>query len=136
MTLATPDYIIIASAFAVAVMGSFGGFSGSLAFLLASIAGGFTGKVGWGMSADFISGAWGRVVAVMVASLVVFGLVRLIVRKLVAGLLAQPADAIFGFLVGLLTGFALSGLAVTLLGPDFLALLSEKSEILSYLPIP
>jgi hypothetical protein len=136
MTLAAPDYAIIASSVAVATVGAFGGFSGSLAFLLASVAGGFAGKTGWTLIADYIPATWGRAVAVLALGLVVFGIVRLVVRKLVAGLLAQPADAIFGFLTGALTGFALAGLAVTLLGPDHLALFSAKSELMAYLPWP
>ena len=37
-------------------------------------------------------------------TLLAFGIVRLIVKKLVNGLLAQPSDAIFGFLVGAALG--------------------------------
>ena len=88
------------------------------------------------MMAPVTTHVWGRVVAVLALGLVVFGLVRLVVRKLVAGLLAQPADAIFGFLTGAVTGFALAGLAVTLLGPDHLAFFSAKSELLAWLPWP
>ena len=49
------------------------------------------------------------------ATLLGFGLVRLIVKRLVNGLLAQPTDAIFGFVIGaafgaaLLVGWAYSG---------------------------
>ena len=52
----------------------------------------------------------------LVALLVAFGIVRALVRRFVNGLLAQPADAIFGFLTGLvvvallLAGWAFSGL--------------------------
>ena len=52
----------------------------------------------------------------LVATLLAFGLVRLIVKKLVNGLLAQPTDALFGMLIGaglgvlLLIAWARSGL--------------------------
>ena len=133
MTLTPPDYAIICSALAVAIIGAFGGFSGSLAFLLASVAGGAVGKFGWGFSAHHLNSEWSRAVAVLAASLTVFGLVRWAVRKMVAGLLAQPADAIFGFLTGAVTGFALAAAAVYVLGPDNLALITAKSELLGYI---
>ena len=59
---------------------------------------------------------WVRALAVLAGLLVVFGIVRALVRRFVNGLLAQPADAIFGFLAGVLlvalvaVGWAVSGL--------------------------
>jgi hypothetical protein len=133
MTLAPPDYAILCSALAVAIVGAFGGFSGALAFLLASVAGGAAGKFGWGLSAHWLNGEWSRAVAVLAVSLIIFGLVRWAVRKTVSGILAQPADAIFGFLTGAVTGFALAAAAVYVLGPDTLALIAAKGEMLGYL---
>ena len=49
-----------------------------------------------------------RGAATLVAALLAFGLVRLVVKRLVNGLLAQPSDALFGFAVG-------AGLGVLLL---------------------
>ena len=57
-----------------------------------------------------------RAAVTLVASLFAFGIVRLAVKKLVNGLLAQPTDAIFGMLVGaaggslLAVGWAWSGM--------------------------
>ena len=52
----------------------------------------------------------------VVIGLVAFGIVRMIIRKIVHGMLAQPADAIFGALVAAVSGFALAVGAVFLLG--------------------
>ena len=66
--------------------------------------------------ADYVIAGLAVVSAVLVALLVAFGIVRALVRRFVNGLLAQPADAIFGFLTGLvvvallLAGWAFSGL--------------------------
>ena len=55
---------------------------------------------------DALRTTWQRAGGVLVATLLAFGLVRLIVKKLVNGLLAQPSDAIFGFLIGSALGAA------------------------------
>ena len=49
---------------------------------------------------------WQRAGGVLVATLLAFGIVRMIVKKLVNGLLAQPSDAILGFLIGAALGAA------------------------------
>lgn len=134
MTLFTPDYVIIAVALAVAIVGAFGGFSGSLALLLGAIAGGAAAKYGWAFSQGRFAEVWTQVLAVLAATLVVFGLVRFIVRKLVSGMLAQPADAIFGLAVGMITGAAIAAVVVTALGPDYFAVMQERSALLALLP--
>ena len=60
--------------------------------------------VGWEQSAAYTQEMWIRAVGTLVATLLVFGIVRFIVKKLVNGLLAQPSDALFGFVVGALIG--------------------------------
>jgi len=100
----------------MAVTGLFRGFSGTLAFLLATLAAVFVGMFGWGYSASFTSVLWMRGAGTLVATLLAFGIVRLLVRKLVGGLLAQPSDAVFGLLIGasvgvlILLAWAYSGL--------------------------
>ena len=94
------DWAIVAFTIVAAVTGLFRGFSGTLAFLLACAAGVVASSLGWGFSETFADAVWMRVAGTLVFTLLVFGLVRYIVRKVVNGLLAQPADAIFGFISG------------------------------------
>ena len=88
----------------MAVLGLFRGFSGTLGFVLGVIAAAFVGSFGWAYSLSFTEVMWQRGAGVLVAALLAFGLVRLIVKRLVNGLLAQPSDAIFGFLIGAALG--------------------------------
>ena len=106
MNLLPADYALGGLAIALAVLGLFRGLSGTLAFLVATLTASATGTFGWRYSEAYLAVGWQRAGAVLIASLLAFGLVRVVVRKLVNGALAQPADAIFGFLVGLATGAA------------------------------
>ena len=98
------DYAICGITVVMAVLGLFRGFSGTLGFVLGVIAAAFVGSFGWTYSLSFTAVAWQRGAGVLVAALLAFGLVRLIVKKLVNGLLAQPSDAIFGCLIGAALG--------------------------------
>lgn len=98
------DYVILAFTGAMAVLGLFRGLSGTVAFLAATSAASLAATFGWGFSAAHFEVFWQRAAAVGVGTLIVFGLVRMIVRKFVNVLLAQPGDAIFGFLSGLVLG--------------------------------
>lgn len=98
------DYVLCGLATVMAVLGLFRGFSGTLGFVLAALAATLTATFGWTLSASFTEVTWQRAGAVLVATLLAFGLVRMIVKKLVNGLLAQPSDAIFGFLIGAALG--------------------------------
>ena len=98
------DYVLCGITVVMAVLGLFRGFSGTLGFVLGVIAAAFVGSFGWTYSLSFTAVAWQRGAGVLVAALLAFGLVRLVVKKLVNGLLAQPSDAIFGFLVGAALG--------------------------------
>lgn len=97
------DYVLCAFAVFVSVTGLFRGFSGSLAFLAASGAAGSVAAFGWPWSENVTGVMWQRAGGVFIVSLLTFGLVRVIVKKTVNGLLAQPSDALFGFLTGALT---------------------------------
>ena len=88
----------------MAVLGLFRGFSGTLGFVLGAVAAACAASFGWAYSVSFTDVAWQRGAGVLVATLLAIGIVRLIVKKLVNGLLAQPSDAIFGFLVGAALG--------------------------------
>ena len=95
------DWILCGIAIVATVLGLFRGFSGTLGFAAGSCAAFFAATFGWALSADFTEVWWMRGAGVLVAALLVFGLVRLVVKKLVNGLLAQPTDALAGALVGL-----------------------------------
>ena len=110
MQLLPGDYVLCGLTLVMAVTGLFRGFSGTLAFVLATVAAGGVGVLGWPYSASFTSAPWMRGAGTLVAVLLAFGLVRLIVKKLVNGLLAQPSDALFGALIGALVGVLLLGL--------------------------
>ena len=88
-----------------------------------------TGTFGWRYSAAYLAVGWQRAGAVLVATLLAFGLVRVLVRKLVNGALAQPSDALFGCLVGLATGAAVVVAWGYLgLGLEYSALASEVAR--------
>ena len=98
------DYVICGITIVMAVLGLFRGFSGTLGFVLGAVAAAFAASFGWVYSASVTTVAWQRGAGVLVATLLVFGIVRLVVKKLVNGLLAQPSDAIFGLLIGVALG--------------------------------
>ena len=110
------DYAICAATFVSAVLCAIRGLSGLIAFAAATVVAGAVTSFGWPYSATLTSVMWQRAVGVGLAALLVFGLVRAIARKFVNGMLAQPADAIFGFLFGaalcaaIVLAWALSGL--------------------------
>lgn len=104
MDLLPADWAILAVATVMAVTGLFRGFSGTLAFFLAVGFAVLVACFGWTYSAAFSSVVWQRAAGTLVATLLAFGLVRLLVKKLVGGLLSQPSDAIFGMLVGVAFG--------------------------------
>ena len=104
MQLLPADYVLCGLAIVMAVTGLFRGFSGTLAFLLASALAALAAGFCWTLSASYSDVVWMRAVGVLVATLLAFGLVRFVVKKIVNGLLAQPADAIFGMLAGAIAG--------------------------------
>ena len=91
----------------LAVMGLFRGLSGTLAFVAAIIAAGAMAVFGWPLSETWFAAVWQRGAVTLVATLLTFGLVRLLVKRSVNGLLAQPSDAIFGCFVGMIAGLLL-----------------------------
>ena len=98
------DYALCGITVVMAVLGLFRGFSGTLGFVLGAVAAAFAGSFGWVRSAVLTDVAWQRGAGVLVATLLAFGIVRLVVKKLVNGLLAQSSDAILGFLTGAALG--------------------------------
>ena len=107
MELLPADYVLCALALVMAVMGMFRGFSGTLAFWLAGAAAAVVGSVTWPYSETVTPALWMRGGLTLLAILLSFGLVRTLVRRFVHGLLAQPADALLGFLAGAVTALLL-----------------------------
>lgn len=106
MTFLPADYAIAAAALIAGIFGLFGGFSGALAFL-AGVAGAVLSvHLGRGPLADLVASQGLRLLTLLVLALFAFGLVRLVVKKTVHGLLAQPGDALFGFLTAAVAGGA------------------------------
>ena len=106
MALESSDYVILGVSLAAAILGIFGGFSGALAFLAGVCAAVGALRFGWDFLAEHIMTPWLLVAAALVVALIAFGVVRLIVKKSVKNLLAQPADAIFGALTAAIAAFA------------------------------
>ena len=100
MELLPADYAICAATLVSAVLGAIRGLSDVVAFAAATAAAVFAASFGWPYSETLTCVVWQRAVGVGLATLLVFGIVRAISRKFVNGMLAQPADAIFGFLFG------------------------------------
>ena len=126
MELLPADYAICAATLVSAVLGAIRGLSGVVAFVAATVAAVFAASFGWPYSETLTCVVWQRAVGVGLATLLVFGIVRAIARKFVNGMLAQPADAIFGFLFGAALGAALV-LAWALSGifPEYSAIVRE-----------
>lgn len=101
MQLLPADYVLLAFGALCALVGLFRGLSGTLAFFVAIGAAVGVGDGVWLLSPPYIETVGLRALASFVAALVAFGLVRLLVKKLVNGILAQPSDALFGLLIGL-----------------------------------
>ena len=135
MELTGADYVVLAVTLGGAIIGLFIGFSGALAFLCGTAAAAAAGTFAFPMLASEIANVWVRGAAVGLGGLIVFGLVRLIVKKLVHGLVAQPGDAIFGSLTAAVSSFAVASSVVWLLGtltgePAFTSALLQK--VLAY----
>ena len=131
MTLAPPDYVVLALAAGGAITGIFIGLSGALAFFSGCLAASFAATFGWRFFASFISSGLARGLAVALVALVAFWIARAIMRKTVKVALAQPGDSILGALAAGISGFAV-GIGVVWLaqflgfpGADESSLLSE-----------
>ena len=111
MTLAPPDYVVLALAAGGAITGIFIGLSGALAFFSGCLAASFAATFGWRFFASFISSGLARGLAVALAALVAFWIARAIVRKTVKVALAQPGDSILGALAAGISGFAVYSLS-------------------------
>ena len=107
MQLLPADYAICAVAVVMALLGLFRGLSGTLAFAAASATAVFTASFGWAYSASLTDVVWQRAGGVLLATLLAYAVVRMVIKKLVNGMLSQPSDAIFGMLAGVVVAFLL-----------------------------
>lgn len=114
MNLAPPDYVILAFAVGGAVTGLFIGVSGALSFFAGTIGAVFAGRFGWAYSANYLESPLARGLAVSIATLLVFWIVRALVKRTVKFAVAQPGDAIFGAILATVSCFALGFSAVWL----------------------
>lgn len=135
MNWSVADYVILSASAIAGVAGLFIGFSGAAAFLAATVIGALSGRVVWSLSANFLETSWTRGLATAVVTLLIFGFSRWAVRRIVNGLLKQPADSCFGFLVSAITGIVLSTLAAYLIGHFHIAEIRSVfvSEISAFL---
>lgn len=123
------DWALGALALTLAIMGIFRGFSGALSFVTASASATTAAMFFWGYLTRWEMQMWVRGAITLAIALIVFGVVRAIVKKMVNGLLAQPADAIFGFLVGLLLGVLIVVIwAVSGIGHEYSNIVQEVAR--------
>lgn len=108
MVFLPADYALIAVTAVMAVLGLFRGLSGMIAFIAASVVSVFVATFGWNYTSLVSETLWVRAIADIVVTLLIFGVVRLIIQKVINGILAQPSDAIFGMLLGLSSGLLLA----------------------------
>ena len=96
------DYVLLGLGIFLGVVGLFRGFSGELGSACGWGAGAAAVYYGWGYFGSLISIKWVLIGLMVFLALVAFGLVRVIVSKLVHKALSQPTDAILGLILGLL----------------------------------
>ncbi len=128
MNLAAPDYVILALAAGGAVTGLFIGISGSLAFLVGTIAAFFAGRFGWPFSANYLEFGLSRGLAVALLVVLAFWISRAIVKRVVKVAVAQPGDAIFGSILAAVSGLALGLLIVWI--AQFLGIPGAEGSVL------
>ena len=117
------DYALCGAAALFVGLGRFRGFSGVFAFLVASVATAFASVRIWPRVEVLTDIVWLRVGLAVFAGVVVFGVVRIIVKKVVNGLLAQPVDAIAGCVVGLVCG------AMVVLAASYFPFVRDRSAV-------
>jgi len=106
MELLPADFVVIGLVIVMSVIGCFCGFSRIMTFFSSCGVAAFAAAFSLPMSASFTQTPWLRGAVVLIVTLVVFGQVRLIVKKCVNGLNAQPINAVLGVLVGAMIGLS------------------------------
>lgn len=118
MELLPADYVLLGVMSLPVVLGLFRGLSGTVAFFGATFTAAVASPFVWRFSARWSNEVWLRGLETFIVELVIFGIIRFLVRKFVHGLLSQPSDAFFGVLAGAAVGmlilfaWAYSGVAL------------------------
>lgn len=98
------DYAFLALSCFFVILGLFRGASGVFSFVAATVVSIAFSIFIWTYITGFFESQWVRVTLLIILALLAFGLVRVIVDGLVTALLAQPADSIFGVILGIALG--------------------------------
>lgn len=126
------DYILLALSCFFVIMGLFRGASGFFSFISATIVSATVALTSWPIVCGYINSAWIRVLAIIVLVLLAYGAVRCLVGWLVNKLLAQPADAIFGMVLGAVLGALLIYIAAnTALIREYSVIAREVSHLIN-----
>lgn len=98
------DYVLLALSCFFVILGVFRGVSGFFSLVSGSIVSFASSVFLWPVICGRFASPWVRVALIILAALVVFGLVRVVVGRIVSRLLSQPADSIFGLVLGAALG--------------------------------
>lgn len=98
------DYAFLALSCFFVILGLFRGASGVFSFVAATVVSIAFSIFIWTYITGFFESQWVRVTLLIILGLLAFGFVRVIVEGLVTALLAQPADSIFGVILGIALG--------------------------------
>lgn len=101
MDLAPADCVLLAMAAVMAIFGGFSGFSGILAFGSAVALAVFSLSLMWPFAIARFETPWAAALAVFIAAILVFAIVRFAIKKTVRVVVSQPSDSIFGMVFGL-----------------------------------
>lgn len=98
------DYVLLALSCFFVILGVFRGVSGFFSLVSGSIVSFASSVFLWPVICGRFASPWVRAALIILAALVVFGLVRVVVGRIVSRLLSQPADSIFGLVLGAALG--------------------------------
>lgn len=96
------------------ILGLFRGASGFFSFVSATIISVASGIIFWPCIVDMIEQVSVRYLVLIVGLLLIFGLIRVVVKKVVNGLLSQPADSFFGLLISVAASLMLVYIAANI----------------------
>ena len=102
MELLPVDYILLGFVFFTMVTGGVCGLSGIVAFASALGLSAFSAVMLWPFALARFDSHWAAALAVFVAAIIAYAIVRAILKKTVNVMVSQPSDSILGMLVGLL----------------------------------
>ena len=100
MELLPADWVFACVALAFAVGGAVVGFSGAVSMAGGLVSAAFSSVPVWRLAAAHIESPWGAGFATFAACMAVFALVRVVLKKTIHVMLAQPADSLLGAALG------------------------------------